>query len=500
MHKLTATEFANSVHDLLGDAAPLSAIEVDTTTGGFTSAAASVATISPAGVAQYETASGMATDYVFSDPTRAAAVLGCMPASNTDQTCAKQAITTLGRRAFRRPLTDAEVTRYVTLATTIAGTTGNTMLTGLRHAVWAILQSPSFLYRVELGAPSAADGGRDKFSDFEMASRLAGALWGSLPDDPLLDAAAQGKLSTADDVKAQAQRMLADNRMHRAFTAFVADLYDKTDLDQATKDQTLYPTFTSTLRDAMQHEIEQRIDDMVFTDKGDYLSLLESKTTFVNNELAAYYGLPTAATDSWRKVTLPDDPPRVGLLGAGAILAAQGLPARTSPTSRGKFIDTAILCRTIPPPPNMVPPLPDQSDEPNTTVRQRLTMHRTMASCAACHALMDPIGFGMETFGTDAKYRTTDNNLPIDASGTLDGMDFNGLTQLASVLRKEASAGPCLVSMVYTYLQGRAINDKDAPSLDTLATSFASGGNHVDQLLLQLVTSDSFRFVEPAKP
>jgi hypothetical protein len=500
MHKLTATEFANSVHDLLGDAAPLSVVEVDTTTGGFAAAAASVATISPAGVAQYETASGMATDYAFSDATRAAAVLGCMPASATDQVCAKAAITEIGRRAFRRPLTDAEVTRYVTLATTIAGVAGNTMLTGLRHAVWAILQSPSFLYRVELGAPSAADGGRNKFSDFEMASRLSGALWGSVPDDMLLDAAAQGKLSSADDVKAQAQRMLADDRMHRAFTAFVADLYDKVDLEQADKDQTLYPTFTSTLRDALQHEIEQRIDDMVFTEKGDYLSLLESKTTFVNNELAAYYGVPTAATDSWRKVTLPDSPPRVGLLGAGAILAGQGLPARTSPTSRGKFIDTALLCRTIPPPPNMVPPLPDQNDEPNTTVRQRLTMHRTMASCAACHALMDPIGFGMESFGTDAKYRTTDNNLPIDATGTLDGMDFNGLAQLGSVLHKEPSVGPCLVSMVYTYTQGRSINEKDAPPLDTLASAFASGGNHVDQLLLDLVTSDSFRFVEPVKP
>jgi hypothetical protein len=497
LHKLTATEFANSVHDLLGEAAPLGPVEIDTTTDGFSSAAASVAVISPAGVAQYEAATGMATAYAFSDQAHAAALLPCMPTSAADQACAKQALVALGRRAFRRPLTDAEATRFTNLAVTIAGKTGNTMLTGLRHAVWAILQSPSFIYRVELGAVSPADGGRLKFNDFEMASRMAGALWGSLPDDALLDAAAQGTLSTSAGVLAQADRMLADARMHRGLTAFVADLYGKVDLDQATKDPTLYPTFTATLRDAMQHELEQRIDDMVFNEKGDYLSLLESKTTFVNNELAAYYGLPTMASDTWRKVTLPDSPPRVGLLGAGAILAGHGLPTRTSPTSRGKFINTALLCRTIPPPPDNVPPLADVTDAPNTTLRQRLTMHRTAPQCASCHALMDPIGFGMDMFDTSATYRTTDNGQAIDATGVLDGMAFDGLAQLGNVLRREAVAGPCVVAKVYTYLQGRSINGKDASAIDTLATHFAGSGNQVHQLLLELVTSDSFRFVEP---
>jgi hypothetical protein len=500
LHKLTATEFANSVHDLLGAAAPLGPVEVDTTTAGFTSAAASMAVVSPAGVSQYETAIGMATEYAFSDQVRAAALLTCMPSGPTDSACAKQALSALGRRAFRRPLTDDETSRFVTLATTIGARPSNTILTGLRHAVWAILQSPSFLYRVELGTVSAADGGKLKFNDFEMASRLAGALWGSVPDDTLLDAAAQGKLSTADGVHAQAQRMLADARIHRAFAAFVADLYDKVDLDQANKDATLYPTFTSTLRDAMQQELQQRVDDMVFTTKGDYLSLLDSKTTFVNNELAAYYGLPTMPTDGWRKATFPDSPPRVGLLGAGALLAAKGLPSRTSPTERGKFINNTLLCRTIPAPPAMVPPLPDVSDAPNTTVRQRLSTHRSAPACASCHALMDPMGFGMENFDTGGKYRTTDNGQTIDATGELDGVAFNGLGELSSALRKEAVVGPCLVSKVYTYLQGRGINDHDATTLDALATHFASGGNHVNDLLLELVSSDAFRFVEPTKP
>src|SRR5450755_1714830 len=180
MHKLTASEFANSVHDLLGTDAPLGPVEPDSIVGGFSAIGASTVAMSPAGVGLYETATGTATDYVFSDATRAAAVLPCVPTGTTDTACATKAIEAFGRRAFRRPLTDAETTRFVTLAMTIAAKAGSSVLAGMRHAVWAMLQSPSFLYRVELGAASAADAGRLKYSDFENASRLAATLWGSV--------------------------------------------------------------------------------------------------------------------------------------------------------------------------------------------------------------------------------------------------------------------------------------------------------------------------------
>ena len=500
LHKLTSAEFANSVHDLLGDGAPLSVVEPDNVANGiFAPVGAAVVSISPAGVGQYEAALGGATEYAFADPTRAAAVLSCMPTGPTDKTCATQALSAFGRRAFRRPLTDAETTRFVTLATTIAGKPSSSILSGMRHAVWAILQSPSFLYRVELGTASPADGGRLKYDNFEIASRLAGTLWGSVPDDTLLDAAAQGKLATSDGVRAQAERMMADPRAHRAFTTFVGELYGKRELDEATKDPAMFPAFTTTLRDAMQHELEQRLDDLVFTQKGDYLSLFDSKTTFVNNELAAYYGLPAAATDGWRKATLPDSPPRVGLLGAGAILSAFAHPQRTSATARGKFVANSLLCRSIPDPPPGIAPLPS-TPGPNQTWRQVLSQHRTAAQCAVCHGVLDPLGFGMETFDAAAKYRTTDNGQPIDATGSIDGMAFNGLAEMSAVIRKQAVAGPCFVSKVYSYLQGRSVNNQDAAALDALATRFASSGNLVNQLLLELVSSDAFRFVEPVKP
>src|SRR5450432_905106 len=212
LHKLTASQFANSVHDLLGKDAPLSAVEPDNIADGFATVGASSVAMSPAGVGLYESATGAATEYVFADPARVAAVLSCVPKTTGDTACATQGLAAFGRRAFRRPLSDAETARFVTLATTIGNKPGSSVLSGLRHAVWAILQSPSFLYRVELGAPSAADGGRLKYTGFEMASRLASSLWNTVPDDALLDAAAKDALSTPDGNVAQAQRMLADPR------------------------------------------------------------------------------------------------------------------------------------------------------------------------------------------------------------------------------------------------------------------------------------------------
>jgi hypothetical protein len=496
LHKLTAAEFTNSVHDLLGAAAPVSAVEPDDVVAGFASVGASIVAMSPAGVGLYEDAGGAATAFAFADATHAAAVLPCVPASATDTACASKALAAFGRRAFRRPLSDAETARYVTLATTIAGKPGSSIVAGMRHAVWAMLQSPSFLYRVELGAASAADGGRLKYSDFEMASRLAAALWGSVPDDALLDAAAAGKLETAADVRTQATRMLADPRVHRSLTAFVDDLFGKLELAEATKDPSVFPGWTPTLRDAMQEELERRIDDVVFTQDGDFLALYESKTTWVNNELAKYYGLPTQATDGWRAATFPADSPRVGLLGSGAILAAYALPQRTSPTARGKFVDTALLCKTVPNPPPGVPPLPAMGDA-TSTLRQKLEMHRSAASCSVCHALMDPIGFGMETFDGAGQYRTKDNGQPIDATGTLDGASFDGLAQLGAAIHADAVTAPCLVSKLYTFAEGRTLSTHDASALDALAATFAKAGNRVSGVLLELVTSDAFRFVTP---
>jgi hypothetical protein len=498
MHLLTSAQFANSVHDLLGAGAPLSAVQPDNVVNDFAQVGASSLVVSPSGVALYETATGEAVAWAFADMAHATAALSCVPQAITDTACASSGLADFGGRAFRRPLTTDETNRFVTLATTIAGQAGGTVLMGLQHAVWAILQSPSFLYRVELGVASPADGGRLKYTSYEMSSRLASTLWNSVPDGTLLGAAAASQLDTPDGLTAQAQRMLADPRAHWAVIAFVDDLYGMSNLEEATKDPTMFPSWTPAIQAEMKQELEQRVDDIILDEPGDFLSIYDSTTTFVNADLATYYGLTPPTTTGFAKVPLPPGGPRAGLLGAGAILAAYGLPQRTSPTTRGKFVDDAILCKNIPPPPPGVPPLPPTLG-PNTTLRQQLIAHRAAPQCASCHANMDPIGFGMENFDTAGLYRTLDNGQPIDATGTVDGASFNGLAQLGTVLRNDALSGPCFVSKVYTNAQGRAPTDWDTVALNALSQQFTTGGNRADRLLIAVVTSDAFRFVQPSQ-
>jgi hypothetical protein len=496
LHKLTAWEFANSVQDLLGSGVPLAPVEADTLINGFATVGASSVSISPAGVETYQTVLGNATAYAFADTKHAAAVLSCVPQSTADS-CLTKAINAFGRRAFRRPLTGDETTLFVNLATSIGNQSGSSVLIGARQAVWAILQSPQFLYRVELGATSAADGGRLKYTSFEMASRLAAALWASVPDDTLLDAAATDALSTAAGALAQAQRMIADPRAHRSLAAFSDQLFDAFDLSQADKDPTLFPAYTQTLRSAMLTEVELRMDDLVFTRKADYLTLFASTSTFVNQELATFYGVTLTATDgAFHQVDLGSGTPRVGILGSAAILAGHAHAQLTSPTLRGKFVDNMLLCRSIPPPPPGIPPLPSVAP-PGSTVRQILSAHRAQPMCASCHTIMDPLGFGMENFDSSGRYRTTDNGQPIDATGTLDGVAFSNLAELGTAVQKNPVTGPCMVSNIYENALGRAPVAIDNNAINQLAGQFSGAGNRLDQLLVDLVGSDGFRFVTP---
>ncbi|MDB4981939.1 MAG: Cellulose-binding domain protein, partial [Myxococcales bacterium] len=503
LRKLTVAEFTNSLHDLLGSSAPVPPeLEPDQQLDGFRSVSASVVAVSPTGVSQYETAINGAAQVAFSSAARAATVLSCVPASATDPACPLgQALGAFGRRALRRPLTPADLTRYVGVATDIAQEPGGSILVGLKYAVSAILQSPEFLYRVELGAPSVADGGRNKYTDSEMASRLASLLWVSVPDDALMDAAVSGGLSTSAGVLAQAKRMLASPKAHQSIANFANDLYgldasSGTPLTTTFKDLAVYPSWTKTLPVAMEQELLMRVDDVAFS--GDYLSLYDSPTVFVNNELAKIYGLPPAAMDGFRKATLPAGSPRVGLLGAGAILASNGLPQRSSPTLRGRFVAQQLLCKVVPePPPNVNLAALDMLPA-GSSVKATLEAHRKNAACAACHALMDPVGLGLENFDSVGAYRTSENGVPIDATGVLDGMAFQDEASLGKVLRSHPQAAACFVSKLYEQAQGRELLAVDHPIVDGLSKQFEASGHRADQLLLDIASHDAFRFVEIA--
>lgn len=501
LHRLTRSELTHGLQDLLGADVPLGELEPDVRVGGFSSVGASTVAVSPAGLGLHEQLVLAATAHVFADEGRVRAQLPCFPENTADTECLTNIVARLGRRAFRRPLTEAEMQRFTGLATSIGNAEGSNVLTGVRFTLAAILQSPSFLYRVELGVPSAEDGGRLKYTDYEMASRLAAIFWDSVPDDALLDAAAQGLLATADGVKAAAERLIADPRAQRSMAVFTRELFGLSHLELAQKDASLFPTWRESLKEAMREELERRVIDMVFVQKGDFLSLYDDRRTFVNDELAEFYGLPMTGQPGFHPAEFPVDSKRAGLLGAGAILAGHGLPQRNSPTSRGKFAAEMLLCRFIPPPPNNVPPLPPQAG-PDVTMRERLAVHRTAPVCASCHSMMDPIGFGMEDFDSVGLYRTMEGTSPVDATGALegpglDGSAFNGLAELGAALRRQPVVAPCLVSKLYAEALGRSAVQHDRSAIEQLAADFIESQYRLDQLLITLATSESFRFVEP---
>lgn len=500
LRRLTRAELENSVRDLLGPVT-LGPVEADSMQEGFFAVGASRVALSPAGVASYELALDAATEQAFADPVNAATLVACLPATPDDVACLRESIARFGRRAWRRPLSAAELDRYLAIATDVGLETGDGVA-ALRHALWGLLQSPYFLYRVELGTPSEADGGRVKFSSWEMASRLSFTLWGSVPDEALLDAAEADALATQGGIAEQALRMFTDPRARQGVAKFAAEFHRLWQLDEKTKDGTLYPEWTSTLKAAMRDELLARVEDVVFDQPTDFLSLYDSKKVFVNNELARLYGLPEVLPDVLREATLPDEDPRRGLIGSALLLAMNSLPARTSATERGQFIVEMYLCQTVPPPPPNVDTNLDDDAGGGTaehrTLREKLEPHRTDPACAACHNLTDPVGLALEHYDTMGRYRETDLGLTIDASGELDGVPFVDGTELAVVLREHPNAPRCLVSKLYTYTAGRVPFGSEDEWIDALEAELQAGGNRFDQLLLALVTHDDFRFAHPA--
>jgi hypothetical protein len=500
LRRLTRAEFTHSVQDLLGPVS-LGAVEADSMQEGFFTVGAARIALSPAGVAAYELALDDATAEAFADPANAATLVACVPASPADADCIRESIAAFGRRAWRRPLTAAEIDRYVAVANDIGAETGDG-LAALRHAVWGVLQSPYFLYRVELGAPSEEDGGRVKFSSWELASRLSFTLWATIPDDALLDAAEADALATPEGVQAQATRMLADPRARQGVANFVAELYRLWQLDEKTKDIELYPDWTPTLKEIMRAELLARVEDLVFDEPRDFFELYDGKKVFVNNELARLYGLPEIEPDAFRAEMLPDTDARRGLITSALVLSMNSLPARTSATERGQFIAETLLCKTVPPPPMDVDTNLDDDDGmggpvEHQTLREKLEPHREDPACAGCHNLTDPLGLALEHFDTMGRYRETDLGLPIDASGELDGMTFVDSGELAAILREHPDSPRCIVAKLQTYTAGRLPFVQEKEMLEALEEELAMEDNRFDRLLFALVTHDDFRFANP---
>jgi len=503
VRRLTKAAYVNSLRDLLGGPVEVGDLEPDSSNvGGLASVTAASGSISSSGVQNYQTAADAITTHLFADTARRDKVLGCKPQSATDTTCFQSFVKTFGRLAWRQPLTAAQVTRYTQLISGLA-TAGADPYEAMRMGMSTLIQSPNFLYRVEQGAPPASGGTFWQYTSGEVASRLSYFLTNSTPDATLLDLADRDGLLTVDAVQQQATRLLGTTAGRQSVGNFATELFQLPTLATRAKDPTLFPQYTSVLQSAIMQEIPAMFQSLVFDQQGaSAMDLFTTRKTFVTKELATLYGLPTTGLTSTAltAVTLPSDGTRTGLLGTAGFLALNSGQTETSPTLRGKFIRELMMCQPIPPPPaNVSTILPDPPVGVTLTKRDRMTMHEQSGACAACHQQMDPLGFPLENFDAIGRYRTTDNGLPVDASGQIDTTTFTGIAELGQVLATRPEVSDCLVRNFYRYGTGHVEKDTEKPVLDALKAEFRTGGYRVRDLLVAIVTNDGFRYVAPTQ-
>jgi hypothetical protein len=489
------------VRALLGDAAPVpSDLEADTPLHGFSTVGAAELTISPRAAEQFEVAAQALADWAMADAATRDALVGCDPAAVE---CQRGFFERIGQRAWRRPLDPAELDALAGVAQT-AGAELRDPWRGLAFGLSALLQSPDFLFRVERGEPdpeAPAGSDRRRYTSLEMASRLAFFLWDAPPDDALLEAGLRGELATAEGVRAAASRMLADARAERGLSRFFEEAINLDRLSGLTKDPATFPQMSGTLGASMRGEIEALFRDVVFTRDADFGEILTSRRVFVNGELASLYGLPAPADPAVHAAyDLPAGHPRGGLLGTGGLLALYSHNTVTSPTLRGKFVVSNLLCFDVPPPPaGVVAELPEGDGSPET-MREKVERHRSDPTCNACHQFMDPIGLALENFDAIGAYRTTEQGLPIDASGELAGATFDGAVELARTLRESPDFAACVARRLYRYGTGHLELRSEAPAITELVGRLSEGGGRLKGLALALVTSAGFRTVGPESP
>lgn len=495
LKRLTAVQYTNSIHDLFGAAVVVpDSLEPDAAAEGLLQVGAGVNALSAYGVERYEDAAFSIVDQVFADPAMRAALVPCVPAGVQDDGCARTALDALGRRAWRRPLTPAELDRIVTIAGVAATTLGD-FDQGLGFGVAALLQSPHFVYRVELGEDDPEAPGQRRYSDWEMASRLSYFLWNTTPDDALLAAAEAGELTTDAGLAAQVDRLLGDARAREGLRAFFGDMLTLYELDDLNKDPTAFVHMSADVGPAAREETLQALDWLVMEEDGDYRDLFTTRTTFLDRKLAAIYGVPAPSPDGFGQTELPDDGRRRGLLGQVSFLALQSHPANTSVTRRGLFVREVLLCQPLPSPPAGLNTSIPEATEAAPTMRDRVEQHLADPSCAACHASMDPIGLGLENFDGLGGWRDSENGVVIDASGELDGVPFGDAWDLGQVLHDHPDTGPCLARTLFQYAGGHLVAAGETELLDWHAQGFAEAGYSVQFLIRDLVASPGFRRV-----
>ncbi len=495
LRRLTNQQYDNALRDLFAPVlvgTPSGLLSSGDARVGPFSSNAGVA-ISELGVQDY----GAAADDVASKVAAALTqVLPCDPAAG-EETCARAYLAKLGRRAYRRTVEADELNGLVALYR--AGRAGKTFADGVRVALTAVLQSPHFLYHIELGKPDAR-GATTPLTAFEVASRLSFLFWNSIPDDPLLVAAERNGLDVAG-VEQQARRLMASQRFRTAIEAFHVQWLELDMLEQVgDKDRKLYPLYNPALKRLMASELGQFASHVILSAGGKMETLFTSPTTFVRGGLASVYELPAApagAGDAWRQVEL-NPAQRAGFLTQVGFLARTSHADQTSPVIRGRIVRANVLCEPPPPPP------PGVNDEPpgldaSLPTRQRFEKLAKGTDCFACHRLMNPIGYTFENYDALGQWRDTEGGMAVDASGEVVGSAdaalagrIVGAVDLGKRLGRSQTVARCMTTNWMRYALARELGAGDACSHERAFEGFRQSGMDVRELLVAVVKSDTF--------
>jgi mono/diheme cytochrome c family protein len=416
------------------------------------------------------------------------------PDPKQETPCASRILSKMARKAFRRPVTSEDLAPLMRFYN--EGRKAGSFEAGIENAMVAMLASAKFLYRVEPPPAGASPGSLYRLSDTELASRLSFFLWSSIPDDELLAMAEQGKLRDPQVLEHQVRRMLADSRAKTLTTNFAFEWMKVRDMDTMEPDPYVHPAFDRALRTALRKEMELFVDS-VFREDHSVVDLLSANYTFVNERLAAHYGIQNVRGDEFRRVTLAD-PSRFGLLGKGAVLMVTAYPNRTSPVLRGSYILENILGTPPSPPPPNVPPFKENKEgEKAKTVRAILEEHRANPTCNACHGVMDPLGFALENFDAIGTYRTMDRftRTNIDTGGKLvDGTALNGPSDLReALLKRQSQFVQTFTEKLMTYALGRGVEYYDMPNVRKIVRDAAHDDHRFSSVVRGIVNAPEFQ-------
>jgi hypothetical protein len=487
--RLTRTQYDRTVADLLGDqsAPAMASLTPEVGQNGFANSASGLRVRETDAVQLQKIAKQLAQTTVS---TRLSKIFSCDATKVADATCKRSFVEGFGKRAFRRPLEAAEIDRYLALYDAVLAKEP-TGTKPIQAVVEAVLQSPKFLYRSELGV-GPVEGGRIRLSPWETASALSYFFLDTMPDDALAKAADEGKLATAAEVEAQARRLLADPRAKPAIVGFWSQLFELEELEHATKDEGVLPNFDQ-IKGELAAETTKFVEHLLFTKGASFEELFTADWTFLSAGIAPIYGTSTAG------LFQTDPKARAGFLTHPSLMSRFAVSSRTSPVQRGKFVRDKLLCHFIPDPPDGIDLNLPETLTPGMTRRQQLEEKTKGPACAGCHSLMNPIGFGFESLDAVGRYRTEEAGQPIDDQGTLTGTrdvdgPFKGAAELSRKLGKSAQVKECMAIQTFRWALGRSENQGDACAVRAIYDRFAAAGFRLDELPIAVATSDAFLY------